>query len=97
MAGTDSGEVMVQMPGSAVMVSFASQRERDRSLRLAQARQELAERQARAARLDGWTELTGTEREDGQLTVRPFRGLRKPPQPAATPSPARPGRGGQQA
>jgi hypothetical protein len=30
-------------------------------------------------------------REDGQLAVRPFRGLRKPAQPAAVPSPGRPG------
>ena len=38
MADTDSGEVLVQMPGSAVMTMYASQCERDRSLRLAQAR-----------------------------------------------------------
>lgn len=51
MAGRDNGEVLVQMPGSALMVSYASQCERDRSLRLAQARQELAQRRAG---LSGW-------------------------------------------
>jgi len=34
-------------------------------------------------------------RQDGQLTVPPFRGLRKPPKPAATSAGARPSRAGQ--
>ena len=67
MAGTDSGEVLVQMPGSAVMISYASQCERDRSLRLAQARQELAERRAG---LPGWVVLTDAECEDATLEAR---------------------------
>jgi hypothetical protein len=42
MAPADPGsEIRVQAPGSAVMITYASQCERDWSLRLAQARQEL--------------------------------------------------------
>jgi hypothetical protein len=67
MAGTDSGGVLVQKPGSAEMVSYASQCERDRSLRLAQARQQLAERRAG---LPGWVALTDAEREDATLDAR---------------------------
>jgi hypothetical protein len=49
------------------MVSYASQCERDRSLRLAQARQELAERDAG---LPSWAALTGAEHEDATLEAR---------------------------
>jgi hypothetical protein len=67
MAGTGSGEVVVQMPGSAVMIMYASQCERDRSLRLARARQELAER---GAGLPGWAALRDAERESAALEAR---------------------------
>jgi hypothetical protein len=67
MAGTDSGEVLVQMPGSAVMVMYATQCERDRSLRLAQACQDLAER---GAGLPGWATLDDAERENTALEAR---------------------------
>lgn len=49
------------------MITYASQCERDRSLRLAQARQALA---ARGAGLPGWQDLTGAEREDAALEAR---------------------------
>ena len=47
--------------GTGIVITYASQCERDRSLRLAQAWQALA---ARGAGLPGWQDLTGPEQED---------------------------------
>jgi hypothetical protein len=69
MAPADTGgdKVRVQVPGSAAVITCACQCERARSLRLAQARQDLAER---GAGLPGWAALTGAEREDAALEAR---------------------------
>jgi hypothetical protein len=60
-------EVRVRMPGSAVMVDYASQCERDRSLRLAEARQQIA---AEGCFLPTWAELAEAERELAALEAR---------------------------
>ncbi len=64
----NDGEVRVAGPqGTGIVITYASQCVRDRSLRLAQARQALA---ARGAGLPGWQDLTGAEQEDGALEAR---------------------------
>jgi hypothetical protein len=67
MVGAGNGEIRLQAAGSAVVITYTSQRERDRSLRLAQARQEIAEREA-----DGpsWAALAEDEREAAALEAR---------------------------
>jgi hypothetical protein len=60
-------EVRIQMPDSGVIVTYASQCERDRSLRLAEARQALAHEGVLAT---PWTELADDEREMAALEAR---------------------------
>jgi hypothetical protein len=55
------------LPGSAVVVTYASGYERDRSVRLARARQEIAER---GCLLPGWAELSAAERGMAALEAR---------------------------
>ncbi len=63
----NDGEVRVAGPhGTGIVITYASQCERNRSLRLAQARQALA---ARGAGLPGW-QVTGAEQEDAALEAR---------------------------
>jgi hypothetical protein len=61
------GEVRIWMPDSGVIVDYASQTERDRSVRLARERQGLAQR---GCLLPGWDELTEAEREMASLEAR---------------------------
>jgi hypothetical protein len=61
-------EVRVQLPGSGVVVTYASLAERDRSRRLAEARQEIAHESA--SFLPPWEELTEAERERSALEAR---------------------------
>jgi len=61
------GEVRIRMPDSGVIVDYASQAERDRSVRLARERQGLAQR---GCLLPGWDELTEAEREMTSLEAR---------------------------
>jgi len=62
-----SAEVQVRMPGSAILVDYASQCERDRSLRLAEARQAVAER---GCFLPGWGALSEHDREIAAVEAR---------------------------
>ncbi len=62
-----SGEVRVRMPGSAILIGYASQCERDRSLRLAEARQALAER---GCSLPAWSALSEHDREIAAVEAR---------------------------
>jgi hypothetical protein len=59
--------VRAQMPGSSVVVTYASQRERDRSLRLARARQDIADE---GGTCPTWAELTDGEQEMAALEAR---------------------------
>jgi hypothetical protein len=61
------GEVRIQLPGSAVIVTYDSQCERDRSLQLAKARQEIA---GWAGYIPPWAELAGGDREMAALEAR---------------------------
>jgi len=63
----NSGEIRVPMPGTGIIITYASQCERDRSERFARARQQLAER---AGAAPGWDALTSTEHEDATLEAR---------------------------
>ena len=63
----DDGKILIQMPGSGVVVEYASQRERDQSVKLAQARQYLAER---TGYIPGWGELGEGDRETAALEAR---------------------------
>lgn len=65
MAG--DGTVWIWLPGSNVRVDYASQLERDRSLRLAEARQEIAEQ---GVLVLGWDDLPAREREMAALEAR---------------------------
>ena len=60
-------EVRIKLPGSAVIVTYASQCERDRSLRLAEARQEIAER---TGYIPPWEDLADGDREMAVLEAR---------------------------
>ena len=60
------GEIRVTAPGSNVVMTYASQCERDRSLRLAEARQQIAHQNAF---LPAWAELTEAEREDSAVAA----------------------------
>lgn len=59
--------IRVQFPNSGVAFTYTSQGERDRSLRLAEARQQLAHE---GAFLPTWQELTDAERIDSELEAR---------------------------
>jgi hypothetical protein len=61
------GEIRVTAPGSSVVMTYASQCERDRSSRLAEARQQLAHE---GALLPAWAELSEAEREDAAIEAR---------------------------
>ncbi len=50
---TDNGKILIRTPGSGVVVEYASQREREQSVKLAQARQYLAERTGYAPEITG--------------------------------------------
>lgn len=60
-------EVRIQLPDSAVMVTYASQWERDASLRLAESRQALAER---TGYIPAWSDLDEGDREMAALEAR---------------------------
>ena len=60
-------EVSVQLPGSGVIVTYASLTERGRSLRLAEARQEIAEQ---TGYIPAWAELNERDRERAVLEAR---------------------------
>jgi hypothetical protein len=66
MAG--DGKILIRMPGSGVVIGYASQRERDQSVRLAQARQEIAHH--RTGYIPAWDELGRAEQEDAALEAR---------------------------
>ena len=63
----DDGKVRIRLLTTGVVVSYASQRERDQSLRLAQARQRIAER---AGYIPGWDELGTEDQETAALEAR---------------------------
>ena len=60
-------EVRIQMPASSVIVTYASQSERDRSLRLAEARQDIAHE---SGYIPAWAELAEGDREISALEAR---------------------------
>jgi hypothetical protein len=60
-------EVRIQLPGSGVTVAYASQCERDRSLLLAEARQDIAHEGVLVPR---WGQLTDYDREMAALEAR---------------------------
>jgi hypothetical protein len=60
-------EIRIQLPGSGVVATYASQTERNRSILLARARQDLAHKGVLAPR---WQELTEREREGAVLEAR---------------------------
>jgi len=60
-------EVRIQLPGSGVIVTYASQCERDRSWMLAEARQAIAHE---GVLLPAWAELTDLHREMSALEAR---------------------------
>jgi hypothetical protein len=62
-----NGKILIQLPGSGVVVDYASQRERDQSLLLAQSRQRIAER---AGYIPSWDELGEDDRETAVLEAR---------------------------
>lgn len=63
-------EVKIRMPGSAVIVTYASRVERDRSLLLAEARQTAAQAEQENPLILRWAELTDDERETVALEAR---------------------------
>jgi hypothetical protein len=63
----EGDEVRIQLPASSVIVTYASQCERDRSLRLAEARQGIAER---TGYIPPWAELAEGDREMATLEAR---------------------------
>jgi hypothetical protein len=63
----DDGKVRVRLPGTGVIVEYASQRERGQSLLLAQARQRIAER---TGYIPGWGELNEEDQETAALEAR---------------------------
>jgi hypothetical protein len=60
-------EILICLPGSNVIVDYADQAERDGSLRLAEARQQIAHEGVIAPT---WAELTDYEREMATLEAR---------------------------
>jgi len=65
MAG--DGKILIQMPGTGVVVEYADQRERGQSVKLAQARQYLAER---TGYIPAWADLGEYDREAAALEAR---------------------------
>jgi hypothetical protein len=65
MAG--DGKILVTLPGSGVVVEYADQRERGQSVRLAQARQWIAQR---TGYIPAWDELGEGDRETAALEAR---------------------------
>jgi hypothetical protein len=63
----NSGEIRVTMPGTGIIITYASQCERDRSERFARARQQIA---GRAGLAPSWEALTSAEHEDAMLEAR---------------------------
>jgi len=63
----DDSKILIRLPGTGVVVDYASQRERDQSLRLAQARQRIAER---TGYIPPWDELDGNDQETAVLEAR---------------------------
>jgi hypothetical protein len=61
-------EIRVQLPGSGVVATYISGPERNRSLRLAEARQMIAHEGG--PHLPAWPELTDREREMSALEAR---------------------------
>lgn len=61
------GKILIQLPGSGVIVDCASQRERDQSLLLAQSRQRIAER---TGYIPSWDELGEDDQETAALEAR---------------------------
>lgn len=62
-----NGKILIQFPGSGVVVDYASQRERDQSLLLAQSRQRIAER---TGYIPSWDELGEDDQETAVLEAR---------------------------
>lgn len=63
----DDGKVLVHLLTSGVTIEYASRQERDQSLRLAQARQRIAER---TGYIPGWGELGEEDQETAVLEAR---------------------------
>jgi len=63
----DDGKVRISLPGTGVVVEYASQRERDQSVKLAQARQRIAER---TGYIPAWGELGEDDQEKAALEAR---------------------------
>lgn len=61
------GKILVTLPGIGVVVEYASQRERDQSVKLAQARQYLAER---TGYIPAWDGLADGDRETAAAEAR---------------------------
>ena len=61
------GKILISLPGTGVVVEYASQRERDQSVRLAQARQRIAEC---TGYIPGWAELGEEDQETAILEAR---------------------------
>lgn len=61
------GKILIRLPGTGVVVDYANQRERDLSLKLAEARQRQAER---TGYIPAWEQLTEEEREGSALEAR---------------------------
>jgi hypothetical protein len=64
--GSDS-EIRIRLPGTGVVATYVSQQERDRSVRLAEARQEIAER---TGYIPAWGELAEGDRELAIMEAR---------------------------
>jgi hypothetical protein len=60
-------EVRIPVPGSGILIDYASRDERERSLRLAQARQQIAHD---GCFLPSWAELTDAEQEIAAVEAR---------------------------
>jgi hypothetical protein len=68
-ADDDDGEVRIAIPGSGVVITYRSQRQRDQPLRLAEARQQLAHE---GTFLPAWSELTPGEQETSAIEARNY-------------------------
>jgi hypothetical protein len=63
----DDGKVVIRLPTHGVTVEYASERERERSVRLAQARQRIAKR---TGYIPGWDALGTEDQETAILEAR---------------------------